>query len=107
MRKKLIANLEIWSFAQMTSNSDGKTSSSGTMGVLVCTVGTLAFFLGCVGKIFMNTDSEILSQSIVFVGIGAALLGYRKSKGDIIENTTDVCQCPEGCTCGSCEHCKK
>lgn len=63
-----------FSFAQMTSNSDGKTSASGTMGVLICTVGSICFLYGSITK-----DSDILLQSVVFTGIGAGLLGYRKS----------------------------
>lgn len=64
-----------FSFAQMTSNSDGKTSASGTMGVLICTIGSICFLYGSLIK-----DSDILLQSVVFTGIGAGLLGYRKSQ---------------------------
>ena len=108
MKKRLIANLEKWSFGQMTSNSNGKTSSSGTMGVLICTIGTLSFFLGCIDKMFIHADVEILTQSIIFVGIGATLLGYRKSKdnSELIDDTTDTCACPDGCTCGNCDRCQ-
>jgi len=69
----------LFSFAQMTSNSDGKTSASGTMGVLICTVGTLCFLIGCLDKVFINKDIDIITQSIIFVGIGAGLLGLRKA----------------------------
>lgn len=69
-----------FSFGEMTSNSDGKTSSSGTMGVLIISVGTLCFLLGSIDKIFINKDVDIITQSIIFVGMGVALLGYRKSK---------------------------
>lgn len=82
--RKLRARIEKFSFAQLTSNSDGKTSGSGTMGVLICTVGSLCFFLGCLDKMFFSSTSDILVQSIVFVGIGATLLGYRKSKDSTI-----------------------
>lgn len=78
--RKLRAALEKFSFAQLTSNSDGKTSGSGTMGVLICTVGSLCFLLGCLDKMFFSKAADILVQSIVFVSIGAALLGYRKSR---------------------------
>jgi len=67
---KKILNLNKFSFAQMTSNSDGKTSASGTMGVLVCTIGTLCFLIGCLDKVFINKDIDIITQSIIFVGIG-------------------------------------
>lgn len=116
MKKKLLAAIERFSFAQMTSNSNGKTSGSGTMGVLICTVGTLCFFLGSVDKMFINKDVDIITQSIIFVGIGAALLGYRKSKDatDTVEiaklengaHENQVCDCPEDCTCGNCDRCQ-
>jgi len=66
----------------MTSNSDGKTSASGTMGVLICTVGTLCFLIGCLDKVFVSKDIDIITQSIIFVGIGAGLLGIRKTTSD-------------------------
>jgi hypothetical protein len=71
--------IDRFSFAQMTSNSDGKTSGSGTMGVLICTIGCITFLLGCIDKMFINNDVDILTQTIIFTGIGTALLGYRKS----------------------------
>lgn len=76
--KKLLEQINKFSFAQMTSNESGKTSASGTMGVLICTVGTLCFLLGCVDKLFVSKDMDVVTQSIVFVGIGVSLLGVRK-----------------------------
>ncbi len=76
--KKIKERMERFSFAQMTSNSDGKTSASGTMGVLICVVGSFCFLLGCADKVFINHDIDIITQSIVFVGLGAGLLGLRK-----------------------------
>ena len=73
------ANLDRFSFAQMTSNSDGKTSGSGTMGVLTMTVGLLTFLIGTIHFIVVK-DSTIMMQSIAIIGIGTGLLGYRKSK---------------------------
>ena len=80
--KKLLTRIESFSFAQMTSNSDGKTSASGTMGVLICTVGTLCFLIGCLDKVFVSKDIDIITQSIIFVGIGAGLLGIRKTTAE-------------------------
>ncbi len=71
-----------FSWAQMTSNSDGKTSASGTMGVIICLVGTLCFFLGCLDKIFVSKSIDIVTQSIIFVGIGVSLLTARKLKNE-------------------------
>jgi len=78
--KKLIANMEKFSFAQLTSNSNGKTSGSGTAGLYIVFIGGLCFLLGCIDKMFLDKSIDILTQSIVMVTIGAALLGYRKSK---------------------------
>lgn len=78
--KKQIADIKKFSFAEMTSNSNGKTSSSGTMGVYVIIIGGLCFLLGSIDKMFLNKDIDVMTQSIIFTGIGAALLGYRKSK---------------------------
>jgi hypothetical protein len=132
MKKKILGLMhDKFSFPQMTSNSDGKTSGSGSMGVLVCIVGSFCFLLGAVDKLFIGKDVDLITQSIIFVGIGAALLGYRKSKDGSqveiakIENGADVeiaklengetekqectcpekCNCPEKCTCGNCERC--
>jgi hypothetical protein len=112
-KKKLISDIEKFSFSQMTSNSNGKTSSSGTMGVLICTIGSFCFLLGTFDKMFFGKDVDILIQSIIFVGIGAALLGYRKSKDakeiNLITTETQeetLCECPEGCSCGNCDRCQ-
>jgi hypothetical protein len=80
MKQGLKAMIERFSFAQMTSNEDGKTSASGTMGVIICIIGTLCFLLGCLDKMFLTKDIDVITQSIIFVGIGVGLLGYRKSR---------------------------
>lgn len=116
MKKKILASIEKFSLAQMTSNANGKTSGSGTMGVLICTIGAVCFLLGCIDKMFVTNSIDVITQSIIFVGIGATLLGYRKSKdntGDVeitkLENgahANQVCDCPADCTCGNCDRCK-
>lgn len=78
--KKQIGNIQKFSFAEMTSNSSGKTSGSGTAGLYIVFIGGITFLMGCVDKMFLNKDIDVITQSIVFVGIGATLLGYRKSK---------------------------
>ncbi len=78
--KKFRAAMEKFSFAQLTSNSDGKTSGSGTAGLYVVFIGGICFLLGCIDKMFLDKSVDILTQSIIFVSIGSALLGYRKSK---------------------------
>jgi hypothetical protein len=90
--KKQIGNIQKFSFAEMTSNSSGKTSGSGTAGLYIVFLGGLCFVLGCVDKVFIGKDIDVVTQSIIFTGIGATLLGYRKSKDntELIEPTTDV-----------------
>jgi hypothetical protein len=78
-RKRIIADVNKFSISQMLSNSDGKTSASGTMGVFICLIGGITFFVGAMSLIFKGTDSDILIQSISLVYAGALLLGYRKS----------------------------
>ena len=84
-----------FSFGQMTSNSDGKTSGSGTMGILVCTIGAICFLLGAVDKMFLSKTVDIMTQSIIFVGIGAGLLGYRKSKDSKVTTAYPSMEIPE------------
>lgn len=105
--------IERFSIAQMTSNESGKTSASGTMGAIICLVGSLCFALGCVGVMWFSTGSEIITQSIVVIGMGAALLGYRKSKtllpsennnidGPVDLASTTGSACSVNCTCEKC-----
>ncbi len=84
--KKFRAQMEKFSFAQLTSNSDGKTSGSGTAGLYVVFIGGICFLLGCINKMFLDKSVDILTQSIILVSIGATLLGYRKSRDAGIEN---------------------
>ena len=73
------ADINKFSWAQMTSNSDGKTSGSGTMGIFTMAVGLIGFLVG-VTDYFIDSKNDIMTQSIVVITIGAGLLGYRKSK---------------------------
>jgi hypothetical protein len=82
--KDIKERLNKFSFAQMTSNSDGKTSASGTMGVFLCLISGICFTIGAITK----NDTTLLN-SVVLAGIGAGLLGYRKSKSqDLQEDKT-------------------
>lgn len=89
------------SVAQMTSNNDGKTSGSGSMGVYICFIGGISFLMGVVDCAFISHKTDIMIQTIIFTGIGAALLGVRKAVGrndapavvddpTVIPPTTDV-----------------
>lgn len=71
-----------FSFAQMTSNSaDGKTSGSGAAGVFITAAGILGFILGIINY-FIDGKTDIMTQSIIVITLGASLLGYRKSRSD-------------------------
>ena len=74
------ANINKFSFAQMTSNSNGKTSASGTMGVLCVSMGVLCFTYGVIDFSWMSGKNEIMSESLLLITLGTGLLGYRKSK---------------------------
>ena len=78
-------NIGKFSFGELTSNSNGKTSGSGTAGLYIVFIGGICFLLGCIDKMFLDESLDILTQSIVLIGIGASLLGYRKSKDSNIE----------------------
>lgn len=75
-----MADINKFSFAQMTSNSDGKTSGSGTLGVIAGLAAVLTFVYGVIDYSFISKNGDIMTQSIVVLTIGAGLLGYRKSK---------------------------
>jgi hypothetical protein len=71
-------DIERFSFGQLTSNSDGKTSASGVMGLLICTIGCICFLLGAIDRIYFSQSIDIMTQTIIFTGIGGALLGVKK-----------------------------
>jgi hypothetical protein len=92
--KTVWSKMEKFSFAQMCSNSDGKTSGSGTMGVLTVSVGLIAFLMGAVDFI-ISDKADIMTQSLAVVGMGVGLLGYRKSKdGDAPADEVTVDETP-------------
>ena len=73
-------DIKKFSLAEMTSNDDGKTSGSGTTGIVISFIGGFCFLLGCIDKMFLSNTADILTQSIIVIGIGVGLLGYRKGK---------------------------
>lgn len=81
-----------FSWAELFSNNDGKTSGTAFVGVLICTTGTLCFLMGCIDKMFIGKSLDIINQSIMFVTIGATLLGLRKvvgAKDPIVEKDSE------------------
>ena len=83
-------NISKFSWAELFSNNDGKTSGSGFSGVVICLVGTFCFLLGCIDKMFLSSSIDVITQSIIFVGLGAALLGVRKVTSSTQKETTQT-----------------
>jgi hypothetical protein len=71
-------NISKFSWAELFSNGNGKTSGTAFCGIVICMVGSLCFLLGCIDKMFISSSIDVISQSIMFVGIGSGLLGFRK-----------------------------
>jgi hypothetical protein len=78
-----------FSFGQLTSNDNGKTSASGTMGIYVTLIGGICFLLGCIDKMWLSKDIDIITQSIIFTTTGVTLLGIRKVKSIKSKNETE------------------
>lgn len=76
-----IGDIKKFSFAEMTSNDNGKTSATSTSGVYIIFIGGLCFFLGCIDKMFLDNSIDIINQSVMFTTIGAALLGVKNVVG--------------------------
>ena len=83
--KRNVPNIGIFSFAEMTSNDNGKTSGSGTMGVIVCVIGSIGFLTGIIDKFAISHSSEIMEQSVLFCSLGAAMLGVRKWRSSVVK----------------------
>lgn len=70
-----------FSLIEMTSNQDGKTSASGTMGSALIAIGGFTFLCGALGFLILGFSVEdLLVQSIALCYAGAMLLGYRKGQ---------------------------
>ncbi len=74
-----------FSFAQMTSNSDGKTSGSGSAGIYLVFIGGLIVLMGSIAGLFMNAPqaANVLLAGTGTLTFGAGLLGYRKSQDPV------------------------
>lgn len=67
-----------FSFAEMTANSNGKTSGSGVAGLVIVLIGALSFITGVILIVAEKNPQDLLIQSIAIIYAGAALLGVRK-----------------------------
>jgi len=77
-----IGDITKFSFAEMTSNNNGKTSATSTAGVYIIFIGGFCFLLGCIDKMFLDKSIDIINQSVMFTTIGAALLGVKNVVGN-------------------------
>ncbi len=84
----MIGNIKKFSFAEMTSNNNGKTSVTSTAGAYIIAIGGLCFLLGCIDKMFLDKSIDIITQSIAFTTIGAALLGVKNITGSKIQEAS-------------------
>ena len=89
-------NISKFSWAELFSNETGKTSASGFAGVIISLVGTLCFIMGCIDKMFFTKSVDIITQSIILVGIGVTLLGVRKvaKSGNVHQKEKSAVQQP-------------
>jgi len=71
-------NKKRFSWGELFSNETGKTSGTAFCGIIICMVGSFCFLLGCIDKMFITSSVDVISQSIMFVGLGSGLLGLRK-----------------------------
>lgn len=77
MKIPKIGDIKKFSFGEMTSNDNGKTSATSTAGAYIIFIGGICFFLGCIDKMFLDKSIDIVNQSVMFTTIGAALLGVK------------------------------
>lgn len=74
----MIGDIKKWSWGEMTSNENGKTSASGTMGFWTIIAGLLGFLFTLVMAAFWDGTAEYVYISVMVISIGAGMLGYRK-----------------------------
>ena len=75
---KMIGDITKFSFGEMTSNGNGKTSVSGTSGFVLIIVGAIAFLTSLIASICGTLGIEYVYASFGVIVIGAGLLGYKK-----------------------------
>ena len=73
----MVGDIKKFSFGEMTSNNNGKTSATSVAGLYIIAIGGLCFLLGVIDKMFFGNSMEIVEQSAWFTSIGAALLGVK------------------------------
>lgn len=95
---KQIGEITKFSFAEMTSNDNGKTSATSSAGLYIIFIGGICFLLGCIERMFIDQSIDIINQSVMFTGIGATLLGVKNvvnGKKPIAQESADPAAEPE------------
>lgn len=70
-------------FSETFNNSNGKTSGSGFIGVMLGLIGGLCFIAAIVGWFLEIPDAlEVMGKIILLVTIAGGLLGLRKLAGN-------------------------
>jgi hypothetical protein len=72
--------LKKFSIVEMTSNNSGKTSALSTLGSFLCFIAGICFLIGSVAVLISKDSGDVLVQSLALAGIGASMLGYKKSQ---------------------------
>lgn len=68
-------------FTELFNNNNGKSSGSGAAGLFIVFIGGLSFIASMVGYYLQLPNTlEVMSSIVIFIGIGATLLGVRKLK---------------------------
>lgn len=80
-----------FSWPQLFSNNDGKTSGSGFLGVIIGITGCLAFLAGVVDTMFITKGQIVINAAVTVIGIAAAMITARKyiTKGETIVSGED------------------
>ena len=76
----LQGNLNKFSWPQLVSNNDGKTSATGFCGVITILTGVLCFIAGVVDKMYLTHTTDVMLYSSGLITLGSTLLGVRKMK---------------------------
>ena len=73
-------------FSETFNNSDGKTSGSGFVGVIMGLIATLSFIAVVVGWYFGLDDVMEMAEKVLKLGgLSAILMGVRKVSGHLSE----------------------
>lgn len=88
--EKLKEQLGKFSLAEACSNSDGKTSGSGTAGLYVVFIGGIGFLSGIADRVWGTKSNDVMMYSSGLITIGATLLGVRKAnqKNSVMDEAT-------------------